>query len=77
MQRVLEHELIHLAEMLVWDDSNCAADKFQSIAHRLFGHTEHKHELVTQHERAAKKFNVRVGTMVLVPTRGQDLHWQS
>ncbi len=71
MQRVLEHELIHLAEMLVWDDSNCAADKFQSIAHRLFGHTEHKHELVTQHERAAKKFNVRVGTMVSFQHEGK------
>ncbi len=54
MQRVLEHELIHLAEMLVWDDSNCAQGRFQSIAHRMFGHTEHKHELVTQLERAAR-----------------------
>lgn len=71
MQRVLEHELIHLAEMLVWEDSNCSADRFQAIAHRLFGHTEHKHELVTQHERAAKKFNVRVGTMVSFQHEGK------
>ena len=71
MQRVLEHELIHLAEMLVWEDSNCAAGRFQAIAHRLFGHTEHKHELVTQHERAAKKFNIRVGTMVSFAHEGK------
>lgn len=71
MQRILEHELIHLAEMLVWDDSNCSADRFHSIAHRLFGHTEHKHELVTQHERAAKKFNIRVGTMVSFQHEGK------
>lgn len=64
MQRILEHELIHLAEMLVWDDSNCAAGRFQTIARRLFAHTEHKHDLVTQHERAAKKYNIRVGSLV-------------
>jgi hypothetical protein len=64
MQRILEHELIHLAEMLVWNDSNCSASRFQNIAGRFFGHTEHKHDLVTQHERAAKKYNVRVGSMV-------------
>jgi len=64
MQRILEHELIHLGEMLVWDDSNCAAGRFQNIAGRLFGHTEHKHDLVTQQERAAKNFNVRIGEMV-------------
>lgn len=64
MQRILEHELIHLVEMLIWDDSCCAAPRFQAIAGRLFGHTEHKHDLVTQRERAASKFNVRVGTRV-------------
>jgi hypothetical protein len=64
MQRILEHELVHLAEMLVWDDSNCAAGRFQTIANRFFGHTEHKHDLVTQQERAAKKYNIRVGSMV-------------
>lgn len=64
MQRILEHELIHLAEMLVWNDSCCAAPRFQKIAGRLFGHTEHKHDLITQQERAASKFNIRVGTRV-------------
>ncbi|MCR9293314.1 MAG: SprT-like domain-containing protein [bacterium] len=64
MQRILEHELIHLVEMLVWDDSCCAAPRFQSIAARMFGHTEHKHDLITQQERAARKFNIRVGSRV-------------
>ncbi len=54
MQRILEHEMIHLLEMLVWIDSNCAAPRFQSITSRLFGHKEHRHELVTQRERASK-----------------------
>jgi hypothetical protein len=64
MQRVLEHEMIHLIEMLVWEDSCCAAPRFQTIAGRLFGHTEHKHNLITQQERASEKFNVRVGSHV-------------
>lgn len=64
MQRILEHELIHLVEMLVWDDSCCSEPRFQSIARRLFGHSEHKHDLITQQERAARKFNIRVGSRV-------------
>jgi hypothetical protein len=64
LQRIMEHELIHLAEMLVWDHSCCASPRFQGIANRLFGHTEHKHDLITQHERAERKFNIRVGTRV-------------
>lgn len=64
LQRIMEHELIHLAEMLVWDHSCCASPRFQSIASRLFGHTEHKHDLITQQERAERKFNIRVGTKV-------------
>lgn len=71
MQRIMEHELIHLVEMLVWDDSCCAAPRFQSIAHRLFGHTEHKHDLITQQERAERKFNVRVGSNVRFHHEGQ------
>ena len=71
MQRILEHELIHLLEMLVWNDSCCAAGRFQSIAHRFFGHTEHKHDLITQQERAARKFNIRVGTRVSFTHEGR------
>jgi hypothetical protein len=71
MQRILEHELIHLVEMLIWGDSCCAAARFQSIAGRLFGHTEHKHDLITQQERAARKFNVRVGSRVAFQHEGQ------
>ncbi|GAB5401966.1 MAG: hypothetical protein Aurels2KO_01970 [Aureliella sp.] len=72
MQRIIEHELIHLVEMLVWDDSCCAAPRFQSIASRLFGHTEHKHDLITQQERAERKFNIRVGSRVQFLHEGQQ-----
>jgi hypothetical protein len=71
MQRIMEHELIHLVEMLVWESSCCASPRFQEIAARLFGHTEHKHDLVTQQERADQKFNIRVGTRVKFRYEGQ------
>ncbi len=65
MQRIVEHELIHLSEMLVWIDSDCAKSRFQNITRRLFGHTEHRHELVTQHERAKAEFDIRLGDQVV------------
>lgn len=73
MQRVLEHELIHLCEMLVWIHSDCSAARFQSMAHRLFLHTEHRHELVTPQERAAKEFAIRPGSRVAFEVRGKVL----
>jgi hypothetical protein len=72
MQRIVEHETIHLAEMLVWVDSDCAAGRFQSIAHRFFGHTEHRHELVTQRERAQKLFDIRLGSRVRFTYDGRE-----
>lgn len=64
MQRIVEHELVHLAEMLVWNDSSCAQRRFHGIANRFFGHTEHKHDLMTQQERAASKFRLAPGSRV-------------
>jgi hypothetical protein len=64
MQRVAEHEFVHLIEMLIWNDGNCSEARFQSIAQRYFGHTDYRHDLITQRERALTKFNIRVGDAV-------------
>jgi len=64
MQRVCEHELVHLLEMFLWNDSSCSQNRFQGVAHRFFGHTEHRHDLITQSERAARNFDIRVGSVV-------------
>jgi hypothetical protein len=64
LQRILEHELLHLAEMVAWGRSSCAAERFRSLAWNVFGHLETKHDLVTQHEVASEKFEVRVGDRV-------------
>lgn len=42
LQRVMEHELVHLVEMLLWDKSSCAKPRFHSISWRFFGHTDNR-----------------------------------
>ena len=39
LQRIVEHETVHLVEQLRWRDTNCSGSRFQAIARRLFGHT--------------------------------------
>jgi len=64
LQRVMEHELVHLIEMLLWDNSSCSKSRFHSITLRFFGHTENKHKLITPREKAMVKFGIRPGVTV-------------
>lgn len=73
MQRIAEHEFVHLIEMLIWNDGNCSEARFQSIANRYFGHTDYQHNLITQRERAAVKFNIRVGDQVMFHHGGHPM----
>lgn len=59
LQRILEHELVHLIEFILWQQSSCSAARFQSVANRFFSHTEHTHQLITPRERAFAKFGVK------------------
>jgi hypothetical protein len=70
LQRIFEHEFVHLLEMLAWGQSSCAVAAFQTAAWNLFAHTEAKHDLVTQRERALAKFDVRVGDRVAFSFEG-------
>ena len=70
MQRVAEHEMTHLIEMMIWNDGNCNQSRFQSIAKAFFGHTDYQHDLITQRERAASKFNIRIGDQVTFNSQG-------
>jgi hypothetical protein len=71
LQRILEHELVHLIEFLIWQQSSCSAVRFQSVANRFFGHTEHTHQLITPRERAFAKFGVKAGSRVSFRADGQ------
>ena len=71
LQRIVEHEMVHLIEMLLWVKSSCSAPRFQSIANRFFGHTDHWHQLITPRERAFTKFGIRSGDRVSFRFDGQ------
>lgn len=61
LQRILEHEILHLAEMLVWDESSCSGPRFKKLSRDVFGHTDKSHCLVTACEHAAVAHGIRVG----------------
>lgn len=64
LQRIMEHELAHLIEMLLWDSSSCSQPRFHSLTHRFFGHTGNTHQLITPRERAVVQFGVKTGMRV-------------
>ena len=72
LMRVMEHELVHLTELLGWDVSSCKQDRFHSIAWRTFGHTDHRHALVTPREQAASQ-GIRPGIQVQFTFEGRRL----
>ena len=72
LQRILEHEIVHLVEFLGTGESNCGARPFQELAHRLFRHRTHTHSLITRAERAARH-GIRVGSRVFFSHRGKRL----
>jgi len=74
MQRIVEHELVHLCETLAWQGSTCKGERFQSIATRFFGHVEHTHRLVTTAEVARTRHGIQPGARVMFEMDGHWLH---
>jgi len=72
LQRIFEHEMVHLGELLCWEKSDCTAARFQGIAARLFLHRAHTHDLITRKERAAAS-GIRVGARVAFHFDGRRL----
>lgn len=64
LQRIMEHEMVHLIEMLLWTESNCSANPFKNIVNRFFGHTESKHQLLTPRDLAKNKLGISPGDQV-------------
>ena len=73
LQRVFEHELIHLAEFLVWRSSNCSASNYQDIVARIFAHEDVRHEMATPREIAAEVHGLHVGDTVSFEFEGRIL----
>jgi hypothetical protein len=72
LQRIFEHEIVHLSEELCWGSSDCTAARFQDIAKRVFRHRAHTHDLVTRRERAVAS-GIRVGSRVTFVFEGSRL----
>jgi hypothetical protein len=64
LQRIFEHELLHLAEFLGWGRSNCRAENFNALSRRIFAHEAAFHDLITPREQASVAFDIRVGDRV-------------
>lgn len=69
--RLLEHQIIHLLELIVYGNTSCAKDRFKRLSKNIFGHTDVTHQLVTQEERAKKKFGLTVGDEVVFEYKGE------
>jgi len=69
--RVLEHEIIHLLEWVLFGGTSCSKPRFRYLSRNIFGHTDVTHQLVTQTERAHKKFNLQVGGEVVFEHDGK------
>ena len=64
LQRVMEHEITHVLELMLWDKSSCARRRFQEISLRFFAHTDYTHRLITPREKAMAKYGIRPGMTV-------------
>lgn len=72
LQRVMEHEIVHLVEMLLYGKSSCKGRRYQDMIFRFFGHTERCHQLITSLERASAKYGIRPGQRVRFVHDGRE-----
>ena len=55
LMRVMEHEITHLIEFILHNNSKCSQPRFIKYAFTLFGHTENKHKLGLEIPKVRKK----------------------
>jgi hypothetical protein len=72
LQRIFEHELLHLAEFLAWGRSSCRADNFHRLSRRIFAHEGAFHDLITPRETARAAYDIRVGDYVSFDIEGKQ-----
>ena len=64
LMRVMEHELTHLVEYVLYNKSSCGQPQFQKICYDLFGHTESKHSIGVPLPTDAEKAKFKRGDKV-------------
>lgn len=73
LQRIFEHELVHLAELLLWGRSSCRRPCFRALARALFGHSDVTHRLTTSRQRAWQEHRLEPGDRVWFQHEGRRL----
>jgi hypothetical protein len=68
---IMEHEIIHLIEYVLFGETNCSSRRYLSLGSRIFGHTDVRHQLVTGIEVANKDYNLKVGDRVSFEFQGK------
>ena len=71
VMRILEHEMIHLMELVLFERSSCSKPQFRLFSRNIFNHSDVTHQLITQTERARETFNLRIGDRVSFEHNGQ------
>ena len=61
---VMEHEMVHLMEFVIYGDSNCSNPRFKILAKNIFGHTQSNHKLPNNREVLKREKNMVLGDMV-------------
>ncbi len=72
LQRIFEHEFVHVVEFAATRTTCCGRRPFQEMAEALFGHREFTHKLLTRRERAARA-GIAVGSQVVFDYKGRRL----
>lgn len=72
LQRIMEHEIVHLVELLGTDDSNCQGRQFKLWVKQIFGHVESNHQLMTPSDIARRQLGIRCGDEVIFSADGAN-----
>ncbi len=72
--RVLEHEIVHLLELIAFGSTSCARGRFRRLSRALFGHTDVTHGLASPMPLLRRRSTVRPGDTVRFRYRGL-LRW--
>ncbi len=73
VMRIMEHEIIHLLELVVKGKSSCSRPQFRKLSKVVFNHAGVTHDLVTHVEKARAKYDLKVGDSVVFDFEGKTL----
>ena len=73
VMRIMEHELVHLLELILVGNSSCKKKSFKIVAQNLFGHSGVTHHLIQAPRLRVNPKQVRVGDWVIFLYKGRRL----